>query len=218
MAAVECAFPSLPLCCTLNIFARLTCWERLRSRAVSRAWHATLSNGLLWRDVDLSRQGPRRHVRDKDANEAFLAAVGRVADGHITSLDISGQFWRDEATCGEARIAELRPPLHTFLAAHAGTIRHLVLRHDKMSWNFAHNFFQRAPREVERIEMELECTHDEAKSLLCREAPFEALHLQSLHIGARYDWDLHLLDFPSESALSLACGRRSALRVSSSRS
>ena len=116
MAAVECAFPSLSLCCTLNIFSRLTCWERLRSHAVSPAWRATLSNGLLWRDVDLSSLR-----RGEKASAAFLTAVGRVANGHITRLDFSGQMWRGEKTAGILR-----------RVGHA-TLRALHLNFDKVA-------------------------------------------------------------------------------------
>ena len=200
MAAVECAFPSLPLCCTLDIFERLTCWERLRARAVSRAWRATLSNGLLWRDVNLSR-GVRGE--EEYANAAFLTAVGRVANGHITRLDFSGQVSRDDQTAGVSR----KELLHAFLAANTGTLRHLVLRCDEMSTEEARAFFERTPREVERVEMDVECFHDEAKPLLCCEAPFESLRLQSLHVSGRRNENGHALPFyvfPNESALSLA--------------
>ena len=167
MAAVECEFSSLPLCCALKIFARLTCWERLRSRAVSRAWRATLSDGLLWRDVDLSYG-----ERGERVSASFLTAVGRVADGYITSLDFSGQMSHHEL---------LLPALQAFLAAHAATLRHLVLRHNAMTLEEARAFFQHVP--IERIEVWFEfviCYHDECQPLLCCEAPFETLRLQSL--------------------------------------
>ena len=197
MAAVECAFPSLPLCCTLDIFARLTCWERLRARAVSPAWGTTLSNGLLWTDVDLSLL-----EHDGKASVSFLTAVGRVANGHITRLDFSGQMWRGEQVAGVSRRVLLLPELLAFLAVHAGTLRHLVLRNEDMSSEDARAFFLRKPGEVERVEMDVDCFYDEAQPLLCCEAPFETLRLRSLRISGRKNDDLY--DFPNECALSLA--------------
>ena len=132
-------------------------------------------------------------------------AVGRVANGHIARLDFSGQMRRDEETAEVSMRALLLPALQTFLAAHAGTLRHLVLRHCKLSSEEALLIFQAAPREVEHVEMEVECFFDEAKPLLCREAPFETLHLKSLRVLGRESDDTHrLFDFPNESALSLA--------------
>ena len=135
--AVECAFPLLPLCCTLSIFARLTCWERRRARAVSRAWRATLSDGHLWKYVHASRY----YGGGELASISFLTAVGRVANGHITYLDFSGQMHRDEQTAGVSRRELLLPALNAFLAAHAGTLRHLALRNDVMSLEEARIFF-----------------------------------------------------------------------------
>ena len=197
MAAVECAFPSPPLCFTLDIFARHTCWKRLRARAVSRAWRATLSNGLLWTDVDLSSGG-----RGEKASASFLEAVVRVANGHITRLDLSGQLSRDEEVAGVSRRDQLLAALHVFLVAHAGTLRHLVRGNECMSSEEARALFQRTPREVEQVEMGVECFHDEAKSLLCCEVPFEKLRLRSLHVNGR-EID-HNNEFTNESALSLA--------------
>ena len=199
MAAVECAFPSLPLCCTLDIFERLTCWERLRARAVSRAWNTTLSNELLWRDVDLSRRG-----RGEKASPSFLTAVGRIANGHITRLDFTGQMSRHERTAGVSRRELLLPAFHDFLTAHAGTLRHLVLRHNKMSSEEVRFFFLRKPGEVERVELDVECFYDEAKPLLCCEAPFETLRLRNVSVRAREHHPLTPYDFPNESAVSLA--------------
>ena len=44
----------LPLACALDVFARLSCGERLLYMAVSKPWRAALSRGSLWRDVDIS--------------------------------------------------------------------------------------------------------------------------------------------------------------------
>ena len=54
----------LPLGCTLNIFYRLTCGERLLATAVSRPWKAALLSGPLWQRVDLSDKSAEARVND----------------------------------------------------------------------------------------------------------------------------------------------------------
>ena len=205
MAAEECDFfSSLPLCCTLDVFARLSSWERLRVRAVSRAWRATLSNGFLWRDVDLSRRWLDLGRGNENAIASFLTAVGRVANGHITRLDFSWQMSRYEKTVGVFRCELLLRAMHAFVDAHAGTLRHLVFSDDAFASEEARAFFQRKPREVERVDMDVACFYDEAKPLLCSEPPYETLRLRSLRVSGRRNNPQPINVFPNESALLLA--------------
>ena len=51
--------PLVPNPAVLDIFGRLTLWEKLLLGAVSRAWRHTLRDSGLWSTVDLSTAGLR---------------------------------------------------------------------------------------------------------------------------------------------------------------
>ena len=175
----------LPLACALDVFARLSCGERLFCMAVSKPWRAALSRGSLWRDVDLSTTSGEAVV-----NDGLLRCLSRVSRGHLRSLDVADRLHFDAAPLlGDIELTGKHTvswdTLVLVVASQAATLRRLCLLRcvDMIVPGRLEALLESAPL-LEHVEVDVACTPDNAHPLLLREHPFEALRMRTLRLGA----------------------------------
>ena len=173
----------LPLACALDVFARLSCGERLFCMAVSKPWRAALSRGSLWRDVDISATSGEAVV-----NDGLLRCISRVARGHLRSHDVSGRLHFDAAPLlGDTeRMEQYNVSWDTLVqvvASQPASLRRLCLLRcvDLSVPGRLKALLESAPL-LERVEVDVKCSPDNARPLLLREHPFEALRMLKLRM------------------------------------
>ena len=165
-AAVQrtCAFPRLPLECTLHIFSLLPPDQRLRCAEVSRGWRATVAQPALWRRLDLSWEGC--HVRP--VWPALLrAAVARAGDA-LTAITVPVAFLGVTTLCDALRAS-------TGLAeAHLGE--------DDIAAEDLVSLLAGLPQ-IRALHARVTCEPQHVVGMLQGRPPFEPLHLHALSVS-----------------------------------
>ena len=175
--AARCWFAALPHSLLVNILARLLPRARARCATVCRAFRDALEDPAAWAVLDTSR-GERPFRDDKGFTAEALRAAAARARGALRVLDLNDLSVPDDAVLG-------------VLTSNAAALREVFLcgstqyEHEvAVMSTFVHEVLDAAPAlQTLAANYQVQCTYEEARAMLRREAPYAPLSMRGLRVS-----------------------------------